>query len=782
MRLTIELAPRDPIALRELADAVSDPKSPQYGAYLDRAALEQRVVIDARERAAMRAWLGRHGASRAARAVDGPRSISVSTDAAALTSMFGAAIVRTLIAERRLGPELALSLPEPLRGRVRALALAHDHVAPPVSRVRATERVVAPPERGIAPADVRRGYRFDPMLRGRGETIAVMALGGVPRAEDLDGFWRAHDVPLPEIDLVPLTALGACASDPSARFETTMSVQWIGALAPAARVVVYVIDPALVADPWSTFLEAVLDDAARAPTIAVTSWSTPERQHRRVHGREGFAALLDQAAVLGVSVIAASGDWGACGGFPRVLTPAGPVCASLAPHATFPGCEARVLSVGGTQVIDVERWRERAWSAPVSDAIRDAVHLPHLASSGGFSETVAIPAWQRDVLAASYARSDGTAVVPHGRAQPDVALAAWGPAHAYRALLDDAWRDDAGGTSLAAPIWAAILACANEARRRVDRPRVGHVAPLLYAMRSLHPITEGATDLDLPALDARGRRTWKRVPGYVATSAWSPATGLGVPDVGALVAAITCREEPPMRAAMYQRKHVRSPNAAPKDYDFIRLPMQVDVAPLVDELERAGALPYVSSLWKWHRGTRFCVLRAGPPGALPGDELITGKDVDAPILATLPRVCALLDEAFPVRAPLAWIGLSPARSQIRMHVDNTQHWDEHHRIHVPLVTTPGARLMVSGGFVHMPAGSVWAFNNSRPHGAINTGPDRLHLVIDLASTPEVEAMLARGERVRGERDRDAVIALSRDPLGDGGAGERPEVLARMRMQ
>lgn len=237
-----------------------------------------------------------------------------------------------------------------------------------------------------------------------------------------------------------------------------------------------------------------------------------------------------------------------------------------------------------------------------------------------------------------------------------------------------------------------------------------------------------------------------------------------------------------MRAAMYQRKHVRSEHAAPKDYDFIRLPIELDVAPLVDELERAGALPFVSSLWKWHRGTKFCVLRAGPPGALPGDELITGKGVDAPILAALPRIRALLDEAFPAPAPLAWIGLSPSRSQIRMHVDNTQHWDEHHRIHVPLVTSPGARLMVSGGFVHMPAGSVWAFNNSRPHGALNDGPDRLHLVVDLAGTPEVEAMLARGERVRGERDRDAVLRLSQDPLADGGAGERPEVLARMRMQ
>lgn len=234
-----------------------------------------------------------------------------------------------------------------------------------------------------------------------------------------------------------------------------------------------------------------------------------------------------------------------------------------------------------------------------------------------------------------------------------------------------------------------------------------------------------------------------------------------------------------MKARMYQRKHERSPRALRKDYDFLELPMSIDVAPLVDELSRV-ALPWIESLWKWHRGTQFCVLRAGPTGNLSGDEMITGAGVDAPVLASLPGFRDVLDRAFPMRAPLAWIGRSPPSSAIRMHVDNTQHWDEHHRLHVPLVTSPRARLCVLGRTVHMPAGSVWAFNNSRPHGAINTGPERLHLVLDLPGSPEVDAFLATGRVIRGELDPEAIERLSEDPLaGVHDEERRPEVLARM---
>lgn len=228
-----------------------------------------------------------------------------------------------------------------------------------------------------------------------------------------------------------------------------------------------------------------------------------------------------------------------------------------------------------------------------------------------------------------------------------------------------------------------------------------------------------------------------------------------------------------MTARMYQRPNPRSPRALAKRYSFLDTGVRVDPAPLVAELA-AVALPYLESLWKWHRGTRFAILRAGPPGPLPGDELVTGHGVDAPVLAALPRLRALLDGALGFPAALAWIGLSPRDSAIRLHVDNTPHWDEHHRLHLPLVTTPDARLAVLGRFLHLPAGHLIAFNNSRPHGAINDGPERLHLVLDVPPGPEIDALLAAGTHLPGEPDPRALARLSEDPLADLTPDERAE--------
>jgi kumamolisin len=232
---------------------------------------------------------------------------------------------------------------------------------------------------------------------------------------------------------------------------------------------------------------------------------------------------------------------------------------------------------------------------------------------------------------------------------------------------------------------------------------------------------------------------------------------------------------------MYQRSHERSPRAAVKTYRFLRLPGRVDPEPLVEEM-RTAAPEWLPSQWKWHLGTDFLILRGGPSGPYPGSELVSGGDHDLPILERLPRMRAFLDVAFPVPARVAWVGLSPAGSWIHLHVDNTKHWDEHHRVHIPLVTTPAARLCVDGRFLHLAPGFCWAFNNSRPHGALNDGPDRLHLMVDLPPVPEVEAWLAAGEPVEGEPDPLAFEKLRRDPLQKLPPDADPSLAARLRQQ
>lgn len=215
---------------------------------------------------------------------------------------------------------------------------------------------------------------------------------------------------------------------------------------------------------------------------------------------------------------------------------------------------------------------------------------------------------------------------------------------------------------------------------------------------------------------------------------------------------------------MYQRTHTRSASAASKPYRFRRLPGAFDPAPLLAEIDALPDAAWIDSQWKWHLGTRFCIVRGGPPGSAPGERLTGGGGVDAPILDALPAVRDLLETGFPVPATLAWIGASPPGARIRVHVDNTAHWDEHHRVHLPLRTQTAAKLCVAGRWLHLTPGDFWALNNSVPHAAANDGPLRLHLMVDLPDVPAVRAWIAQGVDTHGEVDAQLWADVTRDPF------------------
>src|SRR5690606_10758548 len=136
-----------------------------------------------------------------------------------------------------------------------------------------------------------------------------------------------------------------------------------------AELRVYVIDPRHVADPWVTFFEAALADHA---TIATTAWSSPEQQYYAAHGRQVAASLLDQLAVRGCTVLAASGDWGPCAGAPRARLAnhqAPLACARPWPGVAFPCSEPRVLGVGGTMRLDHSELLRAALSQDLAERL-----------------------------------------------------------------------------------------------------------------------------------------------------------------------------------------------------------------------------------------------------------------------------------------------------------------------------------------------------------------------------------------------------------------------------
>jgi len=281
--------------------------------------------------------------------------------------------------------------------------------------------------------------------------------------------------------------------------EVMLDLSVVGALAPEADVTVWFTEP--TEQGFVDALHAVVEEE-HAPDVLLVCYGAPEDKGSGTSWTRMATEQADQALALaalrGVSVVVSCGDNGAAG-----------LPLSTRVHADYPSSSAWVLGVGGTtrRPDNAGTDREMVWNDGLA------------ASGGGISAVTPRPSWQ------------STVDVPdpvdawerpgfQGRGVPDVAAVA---DLATGVAVLDAAGDTVmgGGTSVAAPVWAALLA---RVRERAAGP-LGFVPPLLYAA--------GGTGLrDVPAGDNGA---------YAAVrDGWDPCTGLGVPD-GRTIAGVLTR-------------------------------------------------------------------------------------------------------------------------------------------------------------------------------------------------------------------------------------------------
>lgn len=578
--LTVVLNEEGTAAIYSLAHKVSDPDGEDYGKYVDRAEMDRLATPAPGGRERCEQWFE----ERDMRILDRPTPqmfLAEATDQE-LEAAFGPDYSDWLRMSINGGAARGRwGLPADISGLIKAIHL-HTVDSPGelsllnhgIYRDRApdtmdhAERAPLASEDGI-PAnlggfsvdDIRRIYGFPDPWDGSGETIALLNLAGVPDPGDLQTFWRANRVD--RDDPVHVTIGGPREEHPGflAKLEATMSAAWIGALAPGAKLVIYDVNTETVADPWSTMVAMAVTDKDNAPSILVSTWTTPETEYYRAHGGRVFSDAMRQATALGITAVVATGDWGVYCGRPSVRRGTRKAVAAAWPHAVFPAVEDQVLAVGGTMITGREPLTELAWSGPLppNRALREAMPFRLFATSGGFSQQVPVPPWQRALIGPERVFSRGTnipAVTPFGRGYPDVALMAAGPSVqrepgvplsslGYQLVIEGRWIDYAGGTSMAAPVWATIIARMNQARRTRGKPRVGFINPLLYKLAKqfddtperspFRDITSGNSDVILDAVFQEGAAQSYRLAGYDAQASWDPVSGLGVPRVGRLI-------------------------------------------------------------------------------------------------------------------------------------------------------------------------------------------------------------------------------------------------------
>lgn len=371
----------------------------------------------------------------------------------------------------------------------RGAALSHTKKAAPSGAVPTPNIENAPP---YLVSEILNAYGAAGLnVTGQGQTIAIL-IDTVPADSDLEAFWQVNGVPnsLSRIEKINVTG----GPLPLASGEETLDTEWSSSIASGASVRIYASGSLAFVD-LDRALDQIIADLPSQPGMRQLSISLglgetylggPDGEVKTQHMK--FLRL----AALGVNVFVSSGDAGS--------NPDDTGHSADGPtQAEYQASDSSVIGVGGT-------------SLTLTPAGAVASEVGWTSSGGGTSVFFPRPAWQTG------------AGVPAGnyRLVPDVSMAADPNTGAF--LVLNGQNGQIGGTSWSAPVWAGFCALINEARANAQKPSLPFLNPLIY------PLLGSACFRDITA-GTNG--AYNAGPGY------DLVTGLGVPDIGELISALT---------------------------------------------------------------------------------------------------------------------------------------------------------------------------------------------------------------------------------------------------
>jgi subtilase family serine protease len=385
------------------------------------------------------------------------------------------------------------------------------------------------------PQQIRVAYGIQPLLNrgitGSGQTAVLLefpptgtgssgAAAGiqVPASsdirQDLADFDAVFGLPAARVQVV--NTLAHTASPWQASPEEVADTDIVHAIAPDAAIREVLIPSSTSASPGrvaAAVLAALRLGLSQGGVIELSAGAREQCFTQAVIAQGN--SVLQAAQRDGVTVVMSTSDYGAA------ATPCpGAESGAPAKGVDWPASDPLTLAVGGTSLQASQATGayigETAWNTP------DAAPGPtSSAGGGGFSGLFPRPTYQ-----------DGIVGIGATRGEPDVSADAdpgTGMALAISAGSRDHILIAAGGTSAAAPLWAAVIALADQYAGR----HLGFVNPALYQIgrspsyhQAFHDVTTGTNTVQI------GGQT---ITGYQAAPGWDPVTGWGSPDGQALV-------------------------------------------------------------------------------------------------------------------------------------------------------------------------------------------------------------------------------------------------------
>jgi kumamolisin len=356
------------------------------------------------------------------------------------------------------------------------------------------------PQRAVKPAykivDVLKAYDADNLVvdgeavTGAGQTIGILINTG-PLMSDVAKFWKRNGLKNKLEQVVLINVSGQRLSLRDRTKEETLDVEWVSGIAPGATIRVYAAGsfeyPAL-----NKALDRIGEDAGKPDGLRILSISlglpevcVPPDELKRE------ATKFLRLAAIGVTTFVSSGDRGS--------NPSSPNCRNTSLSVEYESSDTWVIAVGGTTLdLDTQTGKvlaETGW----------------IGSGGGVSGSTSRPTWQ----------PTHAAIQSSNRMVPDVSSVADNNPGGF--VIYDGKDDGEGGTSWSAPTWAGFAALIRDARQKQGKPPLGFLGPALYAMppqTTFRDITIGTNG------------------GYQAAVGWDPVTGIGTPDVKAIIQAL----------------------------------------------------------------------------------------------------------------------------------------------------------------------------------------------------------------------------------------------------
>jgi subtilase family serine protease len=383
------------------------------------------------------------------------------------------------------------------------------------------------------PRQLEAAYGILPLLEhgtdGRGETVVLPELAEpqfpLPTSDirrDLAQFDKLFHLPAARLRVVK--TLAPSASPWLANGEEVLDTEMVHAIAPRAAIVELLVKGTSlsnIANGVAASVAALRLGTSLGGVISISAAGQTGGEHCDNHADvAALHAALRNAANHHVTVVAASGDIGAVGEPCQLIK--GLVGGTFPPvkEANLPASDPLVLGAGGTTLTASHKTgayiSERAWGLPFGGP---GSHFQ--ASGGGLSRLFARPRYQSHI-----------AGLGAYRGVPDVAATA--SAHTALAVITSTRSGTytvhgSGGTSAGAPLWAGLIALADQDAGR----HLGFVNAALYRIgrsaryhHAFHDVTTGSNTVRFPP---------RTISGYHATPRWDPVTGWGSPKASVLI-------------------------------------------------------------------------------------------------------------------------------------------------------------------------------------------------------------------------------------------------------